>query len=137
MAVEKAIATPLTGDEIIEVCVQEYRKRLGSLSPLQIGKEYAGFEATFQSNLKLFRMGHNGGGEKETLAWGNASGGEKTGESEETAIIADNFKSGTDVNQVREDHDLPLTVESTDGRGGKIRKKVRVKDIVKDVKKGK
>jgi hypothetical protein len=36
-------------------------------------------------------------------------------------------KSKVDVNEERLDHDMPLSVETGDGRGGKITKKVKVK----------
>ena len=125
--IEKALPVPLESAEILEIVSQELKKRLQSLSPLQCGKEYAGFDITFNHTIKLYRVGAEAGS-KETLAWGSAHGGDITGEPE---VIEDAsaFKSGTDVNQVREEHDLPLTVETSDGKGGKIRKKVRAKDL--------
>ena len=125
---EKAILAPLTGDEIIEIAVEEFRRRLKTLSPLQGGKEYAGFEIGFHHDIRLFRMGSNGGGDKGTLAWGKVMGGEIGADAQPAAAESDmsSYRSDPDVNEERLKHDLPLTVETGDGRGGKIRKKVKV-----------
>lgn len=124
---DKAILAPLTGDEIIEIAVNEMRRRLRSLGPLQGGKEYAGFDISFEHHIRLFRMGGNG--EKDTMAWGRTTGGEIGVAAEPAAGEHDigTFKSDPDVNAERLKNDLPLTVEANDGKGGKIRKKVRVK----------
>lgn len=127
--IEKAIPVPLESNEILEIVSQELKKRLVSLSPLQGGKEYAGFEIVFNHTIRLFRVGAEAGS-KETLAWGNVQNGDRTGESE-TIEDKSTFSTGTDVNKVREEHDLPLTIETSDGRGGKIRKKVKSKDLSK------
>jgi hypothetical protein len=128
MAAEKALAVPLTSEEIVDIAVAEYRRRLNMQSPLQGCKEYAGFYITFESNIRLYRMSTNGGGEKETLAWGGVTGGDVSDPSKAEDIRdVGEHKSNPDVNKERLDHDLPLTVETNDGRGGKIRKKVRVK----------
>jgi hypothetical protein len=123
---EKALAVPFESEEIIEIAVQEFRKRLQGLSPLQLNKEYAGFEITFNHKIMLHKMGANGGGDKETLAWSTVQKGDVSGEGEMASSV-DEFKSG-DPNTERLDHDLPLTVEGSDGKGNKIRKKVKVKD---------
>jgi hypothetical protein len=79
--------------------------------------------------IRLWRAGETGEG-KETLAWGAASGGPPPAlDSElqlETETIADSFKSD-DPNKERVARDMPLTVETPDGKGGKTTKKVRVK----------
>ena len=124
---EKAIAAPLTGDEIIEVVLNEVRKRLKGLSPLQLNKEYAGFEVEFSHSITLFGLGSNGAGPKTTLAWGNSCTGEQTGTPE---VVADqgSYKSSESVNDVRLENDLPLHVEAGDGKGGKVIKKVKHKN---------
>lgn len=123
---EKALAVPFTGDEIAEILAQEYKKRLRTLGPLQNNKEYTGFEASFESRIKLFRLSGNGGGDKDTLAWGGVAQGE--GVEDSTIQDTAEFKSDPDVNQERLDHDMPLSVETSDGKGNKVTKKVRVKD---------
>lgn len=125
---EKALAVPLTSEEIIEIVVAEVKRRLVSLSPLQGNKEYAGFDISFEHHIRLFRLATNGGGDKDTLAWGRVVKGEAGADAEPAAAEHDisNYKSDPDVNAERLKHDLPLTVEANDGKGGKIRKKVRV-----------
>ena len=125
---EKAILAPLTGDEIIDIVVQEVKRRLVSLGPLQGGKEYCGFDVSFEHHIRLFRMATNGGGDKQTMAWGRVAQGEQTGEPVAAEHDLVNYKSDPDVNEERLKHNMPLTVETGDGRGGKIVKKVRVKD---------
>jgi hypothetical protein len=127
---EKAILAPLTSEEIIEIAVEEFRRRLRSLGPLQGMKEYAGFEIGFHHDIRLFRMATNGGGDKETLAWGKVLGGETGADAEPAGAVSDiaAYKSDPDVNEERLKHNMPLTVETGDGKGGKIRKKMRVKD---------
>lgn len=123
---ERAISAPLTGDEIISIAVDEFRKRLKTLSPLQGGKEYSGFEISFEHRIKLFTMAGGGAGEKSTLAWGGASAGE--GIEAESVEKKAEYKSDPDVNAERISHDLPLNVEVDNGKRGKTMKKVRVKE---------
>jgi hypothetical protein len=124
---EKALAVPLTGDEIIEIVVEEARRRLRMQSPLQGGAEYAGFDVSFEHHIRLSRMPGTGG-ERSTMVWGRTTQGEQVA-SEPAAAAHDkgDYKSDPDVNEERMKHDLPLTVEANDGRGGKLRKKVKVK----------
>ena len=124
---ERALATPFDTEEIIEISVQEFRRRLKNLSPLQGMKQYAGFELSFHTDVKLFGMATNGGGTKETLAWGTLAKGDMQADAADAASDASMHKSDVDVNEERLAHDLPLTVEHGDGKGGKITKKVRVK----------
>jgi hypothetical protein len=126
---EKALAVPFDTEEIIEIAVLEFTRRLKTLSPLQGMKQYAGFELSFHTDIKLFGMATNGGGAKETLAWGIVAKGDTGVEAVPVDAASDvsMHKSDEDVNAERLAHDLPLTVEANDGKGGKIRKKVRVK----------
>ena len=126
---EKAIAVPFCSSEIIEIAVQEFRKRLNGLSPLQGNKEYAGFELSFHTDVKLFGMATNGGGTKETLAWGKVMQGNTGADAQPADAVSDvgGYKSDPDVNEERLKNNLPLTVEANDGRGGRIRKKANVK----------
>jgi hypothetical protein len=124
---ETAIQLPLDSEEIIEICVLEFGKRLRTLSPLQLGKEYAGFSIQFSHNIKLFRLGSAGGGEKDTLCWAKVDGGVHEGDVEVAVETGVEYASG-DPNGERMAHDLPLTVEANDGKGGKIKKKVRIND---------
>lgn len=124
---ETAIAAPLTGDEIIEAIVGDLRKRLQSNCKFQLGKEYAGFEIEYSHTIILHGLGSNGGGMKDTLAWGKIEGGEKS-DAPEVLTETGAYRSDlNDVNAVREEHNLPLTIETGDGKGGKVTKKVKQK----------
>lgn len=109
--VEVALNTPFDANEIKEIACQEFRKRLDGLSPLTGGKEYVAFSIDFSHKIRLRRAGEQDHEVRETLAWGH---------------VGSNFKS-LDPNEERMERDMALTVETGDGRGGKIKKKVRVK----------
>jgi hypothetical protein len=126
---ERALLQPFDTEEIIEIAIQEFRRRLKGLSPLTGMKQYAGFELSFHTDVKLFGMATNGGETKQTLAWANVKRGEIGADAAPVDAASDvsMHTSSLDVNQERLDHDLPLTVETGDGRGGRVTKKVRVK----------
>lgn len=127
---EVAINIPFEAGEVIDVILDELKTRLRGLSPLQGNKEYAAFSADFHLKIRLRRSGETVVDEKETLAWGKTSAGD-TGESFsadelQTAEESSHFES-RDPNEERQARDMPLTVEGSDGKGGKARRKVRVK----------
>ena len=126
---ERAIAVPFTSEEIVEIAVNEFRRRLKGLSPLQGMKEYAGFDISFDHHIRLTNMAISGGGSKETLAWGRVSQGDMGPDTVPAAAEHEvsTYKSDPDVNAERQKQDLPLTVETGDGHGGKVRKKVKIK----------
>lgn len=126
---ETAINAPFDASEIIEIAKQEFEKRLRGLSPLQGAKEYAAFSLDFQVKIRLRRAGETTQDARETLAWGGASlpsAADLDAAAEEEEIRNSTYQS-KDPNEERIERDMPLTVESTDGRGGKKRRKVRVK----------
>lgn len=126
---ERAIAEPFNSEEIIEIIVQDLRKKLSSLCPLQSLKQYAAFEIKYQHSIKLFPVGADASSAKDTLAWGSASAGDVSSPGNAVEVEGkDEFKSGVSANDVRIAHNLPLTVEASDGKGGKTRKKVHVKE---------
>ena len=130
MPVEIAVATPFDSTEICEIAVEEFRKRLAGLGPLQNGKQYAHFELQFEVHIKLLRAGEEAQETKETLAWGDVKAGDPSAADLDSvaqeAALVDTFKS-KEPNVERVDRDMPLNVETTDGKGGKITKKVRIK----------
>ena len=140
---ETAVNLPFESSEIIDIAMQEFRKRLLGLSPLQSNKEYAGFSLDFQVKIHLRRTGeaiHEG---RETLAWGNVQRGELPSGADLDAVshemeIADHTSTfeSKDPNDERIERDMPLVVEASDGKGGKIRKKVRVSNAGKKAAKG-
>ena len=121
---EVAINVPFDSGEICHIVGEELQTRLRGLSPLQGSKEYAAFSVEFQVKIRLRRSGEQPAEARETLAWGNVAKGDV--EEAETLESVSTFAS-RDPNEERVDRDMPLTVETTDGRGGKIRKKVKVK----------
>ena len=127
---EVALNVPFDAGEIKDIACQEFRKRLDSLSPLFGAKEYASFDLNFEVKIKLRRVGGTTQ-PTETLAWGSASKSLPSAAdfdtvAEEAEIKASTFTS-KEPNEERLDRDMPVTVETTDGKGGKTRKKVRIK----------
>lgn len=132
--VETALNVPFDSTEVKEIAVAEFRKRLDGLSPLSGGKEYAAFSIDFEVKIRLRRAGEQPHEAKETLAWGKVEKGGMPSAADLDAVAKEaiaaqetsHFES-KDPNEERIARDMPLTVESGDGRGGKVRKKVRVK----------
>ena len=128
---EIAVNTPFDSGEIKDIACEEFRRRLDGLGPLQGAKEYASFEIGFNVNIRLWRTGDTALA-KDTLAWGTVSQGQGETQNhppadETITVLNSGFESG-DPNKERQDRGMPLTVESSDGRGGKIRKRVVVKE---------
>jgi hypothetical protein len=128
---EVALNVPFDSNEIKEIVVQEFRRRLDGLGPLGGMKEYAAFSLDFAVTIRLRRAGESATDARETLAWGKVqlpSPAETYGVPEELVEATDtsHFES-RDPNEERQVRDMPLTVESGDGKGGKIRRKVKVK----------
>lgn len=134
---EVAVNVPLDANEIKSIACEELRKRLDQLGPLQGGKEYARFDLSFQVNIRLYRTGETTA-PKDTLAWGHVAAGEIDPDQPEERVdlVNSGFTSG-DPNAERQARGMPLTVETTDGRGGKTRKKVNVQgdSVVKEWRK--
>lgn len=123
---EVAINAPFDSNEIKDIACKEFRKRLDSLGPLQGAKEYSSFLVSFQVGIRLRRPGDIAE-DKNTLAWGSVEQGRVNPEHvEESETVHESFESG-DPNDERLAHNMPLTVETRDGRGNISRKKVNVK----------
>lgn len=131
---EVALNLPFDSNEIKEIAVAEFKKRLDQLSPIQGTKEYAAFDLEFQVKIRVRRAGDPAG--KETLAWGKViktapddsiTSGQLDKVDEIDEIIGDTF-TAEDPNTERMGRDMPLTIETTDGRGGKTRRKARIKE---------
>jgi hypothetical protein len=124
---EVAVNVPLDAEEIKAIICAELRKRLDSLGPLQLQKEYARFDVGFNLAIRLYRAGE-ATLPKETLAWGSVQGGEINPDHvEESVVLASSFESG-DPNTERQSRGMPLTVETKDGKGGVVRRRVTVKE---------
>ena len=113
---EVALPIPLDSSEIIDIILAQARRRLEGLSPLQMNKQYGAFSVSFQHTIKLYGIGASEAPPIETLAWANDTHGKAIGEPE-LVIDAAVFASGA-PNDDRIAHDLPLIVETSDGKGG-------------------
>ena len=127
---EVAINAPLDSEEIKTIIGQELKKILDGICFLQMAKEYASFSAVFNVAITLRRVGEVEG-PKETLAWGGTERGLiheslPDGQIEAKMVESHTFHSG-DPNEERETRGMALTVETRDGRGNIVRKKVNVK----------
>lgn len=129
---EVAVNLPFDSNEVKEIAVAEFKKRLDGLGPLQGAKEYASFSLDFQVKIKVSRLGA-ATGPTETLAWGHVDKSlpssadlDTVAEEAEIAAATSTFQS-QDPNTERQARDMPLTIETTDGRGGRVRRKARVK----------
>jgi hypothetical protein len=129
---ETAISVPFDSGEIKEIAVAEFRKRLDQLSPLQGAKEYGAFEIDFAHTIRLHRTSGVDTVDKQTLAWGHVEGGKiddvPAEEAEKIVAPHETYKSDPDVNGERLKHDMPLTIETKDGKGNRVRKRVHVSD---------
>lgn len=120
---EKALATPLESDEIIEIARDEFTKRLRGLSPLYSRKLYNAFVLDFNVSIRLIRAS---GEAVTTLAWGDAKRGEVPADvCDDQDSMRESYVS-KEPNVERMERDMPVTVE--DKKGGPP-KKVRVKDM--------
>lgn len=130
MASETAVNVPFEASEICHIISEELQTRMRGLSPLQGGKEYAAFSADFQVKIRLRRAGEAPQQARETLAWGTVHSVNPTEifPVEEAVIVEESSHyDSKDPNEERQDRNMLMTVESGDGRGGKIRRKVKVK----------
>ena len=128
---EVALNLPFDSGEIKDIACAEFRKRLDQLGPLQGAKEYAKFDLSFNVAITLRRVGETTL-PKETLAWGSvvketAVPDGATVTSESAQVLDSKFTSG-DPNTERQARGMPLTVESTDGKGGKTRRRVKIEN---------
>lgn len=131
---ETAINVPFDSGEIIDIARQEFEKRLRGLGPLHGSKEYTAFALDFQVKIRLRRAGEFDHQAKETLAWGSVAKGDLPSAADldavaaevETAETTGQFQS-KDPNEERVERDMPLTVEVSDGKGGKKREKRQVR----------
>jgi hypothetical protein len=123
-----ALNLPFDSNEIKDILVDEFRKRLNGLTPLQGAKEYSAFKAKFIVEISVFRPGDPNA--TKTLAWNDIQKPAEIPSTIEEIGRAELSKSeyeSADPNEEREQRDMPMTVERSDGKGGKVRDKVRIK----------
>jgi hypothetical protein len=125
---EVALNVPFDSQEVIHIVTEELQARMRGLSPLQGNKEYVSFAVDFEVKIRLWRSGEAPQEGRETLAWGNVKQGDPSAADLDAVAAeeASKFES-RDPNEERVARDMPLTVESGDGRGGRVRRKVKVR----------
>ena len=124
-----ALNLPFDSNEIKDILTAEFRKALDASTHLHGAKEYVKFKARFICETTLLRSGESSG--TKTLSWKDVQKPEEPLTIEEIGRaeldkVDSEFESGN-PNEEREQRGMPMTVERSDGRGGKTREKVRVK----------
>lgn len=119
---EKVLNLPLSGDELIEIILQRVEKRLRADCYLHQAATYNGFSYSLNLTLKLKDMNFG----KDTLVWDQHKEGEQDSNTE--AAAEEKYDSGDSPNRTRIDHDLPVPVESQEGRRKVIRKRQMPRD---------
>lgn len=128
---ERVLSLPLSSDEIIEILLQRFEKRLQADCFLHQANTYNGFAYSFELKLTFKDMMLG----RETLVWDKheeakqpvdedvqaAVDAQNVHEGQKQNVSLDYFDSGDSPNRVRMDHDLPLPVETTEGRRKVIR----------------
>jgi hypothetical protein len=125
---EVALALPFDANEVKDIACQEFRKRLDGLSPLMGTKEYSKFKLYFEIKIDLDRLGA-ATAPTSTLAWGEAVGVREVPgevEQESAAVTGETFET-KDPNDERLERDMPLVIETTNGKGVTGRRKARIK----------
>ena len=108
MPIEKTLADPLSTQEIKEIALQEFKKRMDANSLLADGLTYSGFKLDFQGTFTLPG--------RETLVWASVQKGEK--EDAESSKLDTGFEyRSPSPNEARQSHDLgiPVLVQTPSG----------------------
>lgn len=119
---EHAVNLPLSGGEIREIVLGRLEQRISQNSYLSDPSAYAGFEFKATIEFKLHGMSNG-----KTLVWDEGKGGDITAGDEVTMTTVAEQHVSEAPNIERQHHELPMTVEVTDGKGKKSFKKARVK----------
>lgn len=133
MPTDRVLTLPLTSDEIIQIILQRIEKRLRSDCFLHPASTYNGFTLSFEGKIKFNDMMLG----RETMVWDNhvepkqelspedqeIVGAQDIPEADKSVSIAESYSSGDSPNRARVDHDLPLPIETTEGKRKVIRHK--------------
>jgi hypothetical protein len=133
MPSERVLNLPLSSDEIIEILLQRFEKRLRSDCFLHQANTYNGFSYTMELKLKFNDMMMG----RDTLVWDEHVEPKRTvhddvqamldtpmdhpSDAEKETASTETFDSGDSPNRARVEHDLPLPVETMEGRKKVIR----------------
>lgn len=119
---DRVLNLPLSSDEIIEILLQRFEKKLRSDCFLHPANTYNGFSYSMELKLKFNDMMLG----RDTLVWDQHMEPEKVtefaGDEQNVEVSAsETFDSGDSPNRTREEHDLPMPVETMEGRRKVIR----------------
>lgn len=124
---DRVLNLPLSSDEIIEILLQRFEKKLRSDCFLHPANTYNGFRYSMELKLTFADMMMG----RETLVWDQHTEPRQDMGTEMLednpiaqnveATASENFDSGDSPNRTREDHDLPMPVETTEGKRKVIR----------------
>lgn len=128
---DRVLNLPLSSDEIIEILLQRFEKRLRSDCFLHQANTYNGFSYTFELKLTFKDMMLG----RSTLVWDehiepkqaidadvqDEIDAHAVPDIEKTDTASESFDSGDSPNRAREEHDLPMPVETMEGRRKVIR----------------
>lgn len=112
MPIEKTLADPLSTQEIKEIAIQEFKKRMDANSLLSDGLTYSSFGLSMNAVFSLPG--------RETLVWSEVIKGEKPVEEEK--VPAEFEYRSESPNEARQSHDLPIPVEVKTPSGTERRK---------------
>jgi len=124
MPTEKVLNLPLSGDEIIEIILRRIESRLRHDCFLAPAMTYNGFSYDLNMTVKFKDMMLG----KETLIWDNTAQGDVTDAVDHP--VSEQFESGDSPNGTRIEHDLPIPVQTQEGRRTVIRKRKFAKEDV-------
>lgn len=113
MPIERTLKDPLSTQEIKEIALQEFKKRMDANSLLADGLTYAAFHLKFEGVITLPG--------RETLVWAEVQKGEKLTAEDEKVSAAFEYRSES-PNEARQSHDLPIPVEVKTPSGTERRK---------------
>jgi hypothetical protein len=113
MPIERTLTDPLSTQEIKEIAIQEFKRRMDANSLLADGLTYSGFSLKFEGMFSLPG--------RETLIWAEVQKGEKPAADDEKVSGDFEYRS-QNPNEARQSHDLPIPVEVKTPSGTERRK---------------
>jgi len=117
---ETAVNLPLDGSEIRQIILQRLEKRMELNSVLAIGIAYPGFEYDLTFVIKVDHPSV-----QPTTVWDRGKEG-SVGSGAQEINLSEKYASKT-PNVERQDNGLDLTIETTNAKGKKDFKKIRIK----------
>lgn len=131
MPSDKVLSLPLSSDEIIEILLQRIEKRLHADCFLHPANTYNGFTMSFEMKLTFNDMMMG----RDTLVWDQHAEPKREVSEEVQGVLdaldahaaeksvssTDSYSSGDSPNRAREENNLPLPIETQEGKRKVIR----------------